>query len=141
MASQTPAPHAGPGEPDQAAALAFDVFARDCPSRPVLTDLTGRWGALVMTALMERPDRFNALRRRIDGVSEKMLAQALQSLERDGFVHREVLSVMPHRVEYRLTDLGATTAAKLFELIAHLEAHMPDVMAAQQRHDQGSSTR
>ncbi|HZG07326.1 MAG TPA: winged helix-turn-helix transcriptional regulator, partial [Streptomyces sp.] len=69
------------------------------------------------------------------GVSEKMLAQTLQALERDGFVHREVRAVMPPRVEYSLTELGRTTAAKLIDLIEHLEAHMPAVLAAQQRRD------
>ncbi|MBV2363989.1 winged helix-turn-helix transcriptional regulator [Streptomonospora nanhaiensis] len=113
----------------------FDVFARACPSRPVLEHLTGRWGVLVLTGLHARPARFNALRRRIDGVSEKMLAQTLQALERDGFVHREVHAVMPPRVEYSLTDLGRTTAEKLLDLIDHLEGHMPAVLAAQRRYD------
>lgn len=123
--------------PDQQADdLAYDVFARACPSRPVLEHLTGRWGILVLAGLKTGPARFNALRRRVDGVSEKMLAQTLQALERDGFVRREVHAVMPPRVEYSLTDLGNTTAAKLLDLIGHLERHMPTVLAAQHRHDQ-----
>lgn len=113
---------------------AFDVFARACPSRPVLEHLTGRWGVLVLAGLHSGPARFNALRRRVDGVSEKMLSQTLQALERDGFVHREVHAVMPPRVEYSLTELGRTTAAKLLDLIGHLEAHMPAVLAAQHDH-------
>ncbi|NJP67567.1 winged helix-turn-helix transcriptional regulator [Streptomyces spiramenti] len=117
----------------------FDVFARGCPSRPVLEHLTGRWGALVMAALRQGPARFNALRRRVDGVSEKMLAQTLQSLERDGFVHREVHAVLPPRVEYRLTDLGRETASRLLALIGHLEAEMPAVLGAQQRYDHARS--
>ncbi|GFN01041.1 hypothetical protein Sfulv_58510 [Streptomyces fulvorobeus] len=79
----------------QAAALEFDVFAKHCPSRQVLDHLTGRWGVLVLAGLRKGPVRFNALRRRIDGISEKMLAQTLQALERDGFVSREVLTAMP----------------------------------------------
>lgn len=122
-------------EPTSTEAPAFDVFARGCPSRPVLEHLTGRWGVLVLAGLSEGPARFNALRRRVDGVSEKMLAQTLQALERDGFVCREVHAVMPPRVQYSLTDLGATTATKLLDLIGHLEDHMPDVLAAQHRHD------
>jgi DNA-binding HxlR family transcriptional regulator len=116
--------------------VAFDVFARDCPSRPVLEHLTGRWGLLVLAGLQSAPARFNALRRRVDGVSEKMLAQTLQALERDGFVRREAHAVMPPRVEYSLTELGHATAAKLLDVIEHLEAHMPHVLAAQHHHDQ-----
>ncbi|GGQ67879.1 winged helix-turn-helix transcriptional regulator [Couchioplanes azureus] len=119
---------------------AFDVFARGCPSRPVLEHLTGRWGVLVLAALSEGPARFNALRRRVDGISEKMLAQTVQALERDGFVHREVHAVMPPRVQYSLTDLGSTTTTKLLDLIRHLETHMPEVLAAQHRHEQQTSS-
>ncbi len=136
---------AGSTEPEAAGGcpteLPFDVFARGCPSRPVLEHLTGRWGALVLAGLQSGPARFNALRRRVDGVSEKMLSQTLQALERDGFVHREVHAVMPPSVEYRLTELGHTTAAKLLDLIGHLEAHMPTVLAAQQDHDQHHAER
>ncbi len=114
----------------------FNVFDHDCPSRPVLAHLTGRWGALTMAALRQGPVRFNTLRRRIGDISDKMLAQALQSLERDGFVDRQVLAVLPHHVEYRLTGLGVETADKLHDLIEHLERHMPDVLDAQQRHAQ-----
>ncbi|MDA0566836.1 helix-turn-helix transcriptional regulator [Streptomonospora sp. S1-112] len=133
----TTAPQTATDSDTQAGDLAFDVFARACPSRPVLEHLTGRWGVLVLTGLHARPARFNALRRRIDGVSEKMLAQTLQALERDGFVHREVHAVMPPRVEYSLTELGRTTAEKLLDLIDHLESHMPAVLAAQERYDSG----
>jgi DNA-binding HxlR family transcriptional regulator len=65
----------------------------------------------------------------------KMLARTLQALERDGFVHRELRTVFPPHVEYRLTELGGETAAKLIDLIEHLETRMPAVLAAQQRHD------
>ncbi|MBW4718556.1 winged helix-turn-helix transcriptional regulator [Saccharothrix obliqua] len=108
----------------------FDVFAKDCPSRSVLEHLTGRWGVLTLAGLRKGPARFNALRRRIDGVSEKMLAQTLQALERDGFVRREVLAAMPPSVNYSLTDLGETTADHLLALIGHVEAHMPAVLEA-----------
>ena len=113
----------------------FDVLAQRCPSRPVLEHITGRWGSLVLIALRESPARFNELRRRVDGVSEKMLAQSLHALERDGFVAREVHSTIPPRVEYSLTELGARTAAKLWELVVHLEDSMAQVIEAQQCYD------
>jgi DNA-binding HxlR family transcriptional regulator len=116
-------------------ALAFDVFEQGCPSRAILEHVTGRWGALVLGALNEGPMRFNVLRRRVSGVSEKMLAQALHALERDGFVTRDVQSTIPPRVEYALTDLGRRTAAVLRTLVELIEASAVDVLAAQQHYD------
>ncbi len=111
--------------------LEADVFARNCTSRPVLQNVAGRWGTLALVALREGPYRFSALRRRVDGVSERMLSQTLQALERDGMVHREVLETIPPRVEYTLTELGAEVAAHLEALIRLLEINMPRVREAQ----------
>lgn len=116
-------------------ALVFDVFARGCTSRETLEHATGRWGALTLAALHEGSFRFNELRRRVDGVSEKMLAQTLHALERDGLVHREAQPVNPPRVDYRLTPLGEAVAARLMELITLVEGRMPEVLAARERYD------
>jgi DNA-binding HxlR family transcriptional regulator len=113
----------------------YDVFSRTCPSRPVLEHVTGRWGSLVLTALEDGPVRFNDLRRRVDGVSQKVLAQTLQALERDGFVCRNQRTVFPLWVEYTLTPQGKDVSAKLLELIAQVEASMDSVLAARQRYD------
>ncbi|WP_418959357.1 winged helix-turn-helix transcriptional regulator [Streptomyces tritici] len=115
--------------------LAFDVFARGCASRETLEHATGRWGTLTLAALHAGSFRFNELRRRVDGVSEKMLAQTLHALERDGLVHREAQPVNPPRVDYRLTPLGESVAARLVELIALVEGRMPEVLAARERYD------
>ncbi|GHC49730.1 winged helix-turn-helix transcriptional regulator [Streptomyces cinnamoneus] len=117
--------------------LPFDVFARNCPSRETLGHVTGRWGSLTLGALREDTLRFNELRRRVEGVSEKMLAQTLQALERDGLVHREAQQTNPPRVDYRLTPLGRETADRLLGLIELLEERMPEVMAARERYDAG----
>ena len=103
---------------------AFDVFNADCPSRSALSHATGRWGALTLAALADGPLRFGAVRRRVDGISEKMLSQTLQELERDGLVDRTVLGVLPPSVEYRLTESGDAVAAKVLELIEVLYATM-----------------
>jgi len=108
-----------------------DVFARACASRHVLANVTGKWGVLALVALNEGAYRFNALRRRVDGVSEKMLAQTLQALQRDGLVHRDVQAAIPPRVEYSLTPPGRRIAAILQQLIDVVEAEMPAVRAAQ----------
>ncbi|WP_238161057.1 winged helix-turn-helix transcriptional regulator [Kribbella antibiotica] len=113
-----------------------DVFSSACPSRPVLEDVTGRWGALALGALADGPMRFNELRRHVDGVSQKMLAQSLQALERDGLVLRDVQSTFPLKVEYSLTPTGAVLAGKLLDLIAYLTTSMPTILTAQQTYDE-----
>ncbi len=116
-------------------ALVADVFSTACASRAVLEHVTGRWGVLALVALNDGVFRFNALRRRVQGVSEKMLAQTLQALERDGFVHREARPTIPPHVEYSLTPAGQEVARRLLGLIEVLEAGVPDVVAAQARYD------
>ena len=120
-------------EPD--AALIADVFARDCTSRDVLAHVAGKWSVLALLALDEGGYRFNALRRRVQGVSEKMLAQTLQTLERDGLVTREVVTAIPPRVEYALTPFGARVAAQVRELVELLEGAVPEVAAARDAYD------
>ncbi|MFJ6842224.1 winged helix-turn-helix transcriptional regulator [Streptomyces griseoluteus] len=119
----------------------FDVFARACPSRGTLEHVTGRWGGLALGALYEGSLRFNELRRRVDGVSEKMLSQTLQALERDGLVHREAQPVNPPRVDYRLTDLGRRVAERLLALIHCVEGEMDEVLAARSRYDETRGAR
>ncbi len=110
--------------------LVADVFARACESRGALENVTSKWGGLALAALHEGAYRFNALRRRVDGVSEKMLAQTLQTLERDGMVRREVQATIPPRVEYSLTPLGEKVALRLLDLIQLIEDEMPTVKEA-----------
>lgn len=114
--------------------LEADVFARDCSSRDILQGLTTRWAVLAIAALAEGDFRFNALRRRVDGVSERMLSQTLQSLERDGFVTRTVLQSIPPRVEYSLTDLGRRVSVPIVGLIETVQAAVPEVVAARRDH-------
>ncbi|MFC4611700.1 winged helix-turn-helix transcriptional regulator [Streptomyces maoxianensis] len=113
----------------------FDVFSKQCPSRGTLEHVTGRWGSLTIGALYEETLRFNELRRRVDGVSEKMLSQTLQALERDGLVHREAQLTNPPRVDYDLTPLGRAVAERLMGLIQLVEGRMPEVLAARERYD------
>jgi len=114
---------------------AADVFARGCPSRPVLQNITGRWGVLILAALVDDAHRFAELHRRVDGVSERMLSQTLRTLERDGLVHRAVLGTVPPHVEYSLTDLGRRITAPLLGLIEVVEGSIPEIVAAQRDYD------
>jgi DNA-binding HxlR family transcriptional regulator len=122
-------------ELDPSDQLVVDVFARGCDSRSALEDIASKWGILALAALGEGSYRFNALRRRVDGVSEKMLAQTLQTLERDGMVSRDVQATIPPRVEYSLTPLGEQVAKRLRDLIDLLEGRLPEVLAAQALYD------
>ncbi|GHE71427.1 HxlR family transcriptional regulator [Streptomyces longispororuber] len=115
--------------------LAYNVFARNCPSRATLEHVTGRWGALTLGALHDGTFRFNELRRRVDGVSEKMLSQTLHALERDGLVHRDAQPTNPPRVDYRLTPLGQRVAERLLALIACVESAQDAVIEAQRAYD------
>jgi DNA-binding HxlR family transcriptional regulator len=104
-----------------------DLMADACPSRDVLRRLTGRWGMLVLWALAEGPQRFSGLRRRIGGISERMLAQTLQGLETDGLVQRRDFGTVPPHVEYALTLLGHEAASRVDALLAWIEDSLPRI--------------
>jgi DNA-binding HxlR family transcriptional regulator len=102
----------------------ISVFSKDCSSRLVLTDVTGRWGLLVLAALYQGECRFNVLRRLVEGISEKMLSQTLQTLRRNGLVNRVVEDAIPPRVTYSLSPLGVSVARQVTELITLLETEV-----------------
>jgi DNA-binding HxlR family transcriptional regulator len=110
-----------------------EVFAVECPSRDILKHVTSRWGVLVLVALMEGTHRFSDLRRKVGGVSEKMLAQTLQQLEQDGFIDRVSHPVVPPHVEYSLTPLGAGIGRQVESLTDWIEINLPKIMLAQQK--------
>jgi DNA-binding HxlR family transcriptional regulator len=126
---------ADPATEADLSALAPDVFQRGCSSRQTLEIVASKWGVLVVAALRGGPVRFNALRRKIDGVSEKMLSQTLQSLERDGLVVREVRETIPPHVEYSLTPVGAQVSDRLAALIRVIEDAVPEVVEAREAYD------
>lgn len=107
-----------------------NVFAELCPSREVLQHVTSRWGVLVLVALLGGTHRFSDLRRKIGGVSEKMLAQTLQWLERDGFVLRVAYPVVPPHVEYSLTPLGQEVAQRVQALADWIEGNLATILRA-----------
>lgn len=122
----------------ETATPAADAFSGACPSRQTVQHLTGRWGALTMAALGSGTLRFGELRRRVGGISDRMLAQTLSQLERDGMVQRRVHSAIPPRVDYTLTPLGRDVAEPLCRLISLVESRMPEVAAAQAAYDAAS---
>ncbi|MEU5347853.1 MULTISPECIES: helix-turn-helix domain-containing protein [unclassified Streptomyces] len=114
----------------------YDTGEVMCPYRLVLEHVTSRWGVLVLIELLDRPYRFSELRRAIGRVSEKMLTQTLQTLERDGLVHRDAKPVIPPRVDYSLTDLGREAADQVKALAGWTEERMDAVLEARQAYDE-----
>jgi DNA-binding HxlR family transcriptional regulator len=119
------------GEVDMNDLVRADLFSEYCPSREVLKHVTSRWGVLLLVALLDGTHRFGELRRKVGGISEKMLAQTLYFLEQDGFVQRIAHPVVPPHVEYRLTPLGEQIGHKLGDLAAWIEGNMDGILAAQ----------
>jgi len=111
--------------------LRGEVFSDKCPSRDILKHVTNRWGGLVLVALLQGMHRFSDLRRKLSGVSEKMLAQTLQTLEQDGFVLRVSYPVVPPHVEYSLTPLGEELAKQVELLVDWIEINLPRILEAQ----------
>lgn len=105
-----------------------DLMAAGCPSREVLKHVTSRWGVLVLIALLPGTQRFSDLRRKIGGVSERMLAQTLQWLESDGIVERRAYKVVPPHVDYTLTPMGLEAAIKVRDLADWIELNIPAVV-------------
>ncbi|MBQ1025356.1 helix-turn-helix domain-containing protein [Micromonospora sp. C95] len=119
----------------QAAALGGDPYQADCPTRRILDRIGDRWTVLIVSILGDGDARFSELRRRIEGVSQKMLTQTLRGLERDGLVRRTVHPEVPVRVEYALTEAGRTLLGPLRALQQWSIDHLSDVSASQDAYD------
>jgi DNA-binding HxlR family transcriptional regulator len=114
----------------------WDPYARGCPSRDLLDRIGDKWTVLVLGELARHGAcRFTQLRKRLSGVSEKMLTQTLRALERDGLVHRTVYPAVPVRVEYALTPLGHTLREPLKALTEWSVQHITEVLAAREEYD------
>ena len=117
--------------------LASSPYRAGCPTRQILDRIGDRWTVLIVGALWEDSARFSELRRRIDGVSPKMLTQTLRGLERDGLVRRSVFPEVPVRVQYTLTEAGRTLREPLRALQEWAIGHLADVSASQEAYDCG----
>jgi DNA-binding HxlR family transcriptional regulator len=119
----------------------FDSMSARCPARDVLSYITDKWTVLVLAILVEGTTRFNGLRRRIGGITQKMLTRTLRDLEENGFVSRRVYAEVPPRVEYTLTPLGHSLVKVLDTVRAWANHHAGDVVAARQRFDKERALR
>jgi DNA-binding HxlR family transcriptional regulator len=108
----------------------------DCRSvASVLARVGDKWSVFVIMLLIDGPTRFNELKRRIGGISQRMLTLTLRGLERDGLVTRTVFPTIPPRVDYELTDLGRGLAKPVQALGQWAFAHLPEIEGARTRFD------
>ena len=113
-----------------------DVFDAGCPARHVLEILAEKWALLLIHTLSEGPARTAELRRRVGGISDKMLIQTLRRLERSGFVSRRAYPEVPPRVEYSLTALGSSLSEPITTLDRWVERNATRIDLAQREFDQ-----
>jgi DNA-binding HxlR family transcriptional regulator len=112
-----------------------DAYLAACPSRQILDVLANKWTMLVMGALSGGPMRFGELRRRLDGITQKMLTQTLRTLERDGLITRTIYPTIPPKVEYAATDLGESVTALMHAIRAWCEENINAVLDARDAYD------
>lgn len=104
-----------------------------CPARLVLDRIGDKWAMLIVNQLAEGPLRFNALRARIGGISQKMLSQTLKNLERDGLITRTAIATVPVTVEYAVTPLGEGLAGIVGQLTSWAEDNLTPILTARAR--------
>lgn len=106
-------------------------FSGICPVRDLLDRVGDKWSVMVVLRLGRRTERFRALLRAVDGISQRMLTVTLRGLERDGLVHREVFDTRPPSVTYSLTPLGASLLVHISALANWAVENESEVKAAQ----------
>ena len=111
-------------------------FAVDCPSRLLFDQIADKWSMMVLTVLDRGPMRFNAIKRLLEGVSQKALTQCLRRLERNGLVSRRVIPMSPIAVEYEITELGRSLQEPFKALYSWTVGHFAAVESARARFDQ-----
>jgi DNA-binding HxlR family transcriptional regulator len=108
--------------------------ARYCPVRDVLDSIGDRWSLLALMALADGTLRFTAVKRAIGDISQRMLAQTLRTLERDGYITRKIYPTVPPKVEYTLTALGKSLLAHIAPLVRWADENHDRVRKARTAH-------
>jgi DNA-binding HxlR family transcriptional regulator len=101
----------------------------------ILTIVGDKWTVMIVMVLVERPRRFNEMKRTIGGISQQMLTRTLKALERDGMVSRKVYPTVPPQVEYALTELGQSLSVPLRQLGGWARAHTEQIEGNRMRYD------
>ncbi|MDI1484837.1 helix-turn-helix domain-containing protein [Polyangium sp. y55x31] len=111
------------------------IYRADCPSRIILDQVGDKWSMMVLAVLVARPHRFNAIKRRLEGVTQRVLTQTLRKLERNGMIRRRVLGGSPPGVEYALTPLGRSLQKPFAALHEWTLAHIDAIREHQEAYD------
>ncbi|RAP35470.1 transcriptional regulator [Legionella quinlivanii] len=114
----------------------FSIYSEQCPSRNVFEKISDKWSILIINCLLDGTCRFGELKRKLEGISPKMLTQTLIKLERLGFVARESFPVLPLKVEYSLTALGSELGKILGTLREWTESNMEAIMLSSSQFDE-----
>lgn len=112
----------------------------ECPIRNVVAQIGDKWSMLILFALVDGADRFNSLKSRIIGISQRMLTQTLRDLEREGYVNRTVYPEVPARVEYELTEMGRGIVKPLYQLVSWAGDHHQAIKDAREFYDNKSNS-
>lgn len=110
----------------------------ECPIRNVVAQIGDKWSVLILFALVDGPDRFNSLKSRVVGISQRMLTQTLRDLERDGYVIRTVYPEVPVKVVYELTIMGRGLVKPLYQLVSWAETHHDEIKRSRKDYDDRS---
>ncbi|NKB63417.1 MAG: transcriptional regulator [Gammaproteobacteria bacterium] len=110
----------------------------ECPIRNVVAQIGDKWSVLILFVLIEGPDRFNSLKSRVVGISQRMLTQTLRDLEREGYVNRTVYPEVPVKVEYELTSMGRDLIKPLYQLVSWAETHHDEIKRSRKAYDERS---
>ena len=111
------------------------IYRADCPSRAILDQIANKWSMLVLAVLLNEPRRFNAIKRRLDGITQRVLTETLRRLERNGMVQRRILPGSPLGVEYSLTPLGRSLNQPFGALYQWTVDHMAAIQSSQRDYD------
>jgi DNA-binding HxlR family transcriptional regulator len=116
-----------------------ETFSADCPSRPILDQIANKWSMMAM-GVLDEPRRYNEIKRRLEGVTQRVLTQTLRKLERDGLIQRRVLPTSPVGVEYALTALGESLRGPFGHLYDWTVTHSATIHDNQSAYDARTST-
>ncbi len=120
---------------DDTATSVDQALARINSTRPVMGQIADKWSILILSVICTQPSRFNAIKRRLEGITHKALTDALRRLERNGLVARRVIPASPVGVEYSITPLGSTLRDPFDALCAWVVEHSDAVLQAQSGYD------
>ncbi|AIW16654.1 helix-turn-helix domain-containing protein [Vibrio tubiashii] len=107
----------------------------ECAVRNVVSQIGDKWSLLILFSLVDGEDRFNSLKSRIEGISQRMLTQTLRDLEREGYVNRTVYPEVPVKVEYSLTSMGRELVKPLYQLVSWADDHRQEIESARKAYD------